>query len=428
MIGALLASVGVATVLSTSPPPDLGCTPVPTRVVRVFAELEHSWTATITGDLEEAYGRAFARATIPWLFSKSRLIPIEDCPIACCDSVVDAGILSSQQSSGRIQTFPGTATAGASAGEARVDDLNPQNDAVMASGLANCGAFGGGWQTTARGRSGQLNFVAVCDEDPCARVSILNTPFAQAFEFPEWIFGSGPFNVSLSTTTQAALGGEFESGGSSGGGETLYDGRLFLGAVHVRSTLSVPGGASASTAGLVALVSDGTTISAVRLGIFADSGFSLATTATTFDFAWTGSGTPQFPLTLSGSGPATVEGSFSSTSVQSLRGDVNGDNIICPTDRALIIAALGATFSSPSYLLQADLNVDGTINATDLSLFDNSPSCRPDLNCDGELTFDDTTLFTSYYNTEDLRADFNDDGEVTFDDLQLYLQLYSAGC
>ena len=56
------------------------------------------------------------------------------------------------------------------------------------------------------------------------------------------------------------------------------------------------------------------------------------------------------------------------------------------------------------------------------------PSCRADLNNDGELTFDDIQLFVQLYNASDARADFNNDQEWTFDDIQLFIQLYNAGC
>jgi hypothetical protein len=57
-----------------------------------------------------------------------------------------------------------------------------------------------------------------------------------------------------------------------------------------------------------------------------------------------------------------------------------------------------------------------------------APTCRPDLNSDGELTFDDIQLFVQLYNANDARADFNNDQEWTFDDIQLFIQLYNAGC
>jgi hypothetical protein len=56
------------------------------------------------------------------------------------------------------------------------------------------------------------------------------------------------------------------------------------------------------------------------------------------------------------------------------------------------------------------------------------PACPPDLNEDGELTFDDIQLFVALYNANDARADFNNDEEWTFDDIQLFIQLFNAGC
>jgi hypothetical protein len=57
-----------------------------------------------------------------------------------------------------------------------------------------------------------------------------------------------------------------------------------------------------------------------------------------------------------------------------------------------------------------------------------APTCRPDLNNDGELTFDDITIFVGLYNANDPRADFNSDQEWTFDDIALFVGAYNAGC
>jgi hypothetical protein len=60
--------------------------------------------------------------------------------------------------------------------------------------------------------------------------------------------------------------------------------------------------------------------------------------------------------------------------------------------------------------------------------YGSAPTCRPDLNADGELTFDDIQFFVSLYNANDPRADFNNDQEWTFDDIQQFIALYNAGC
>jgi probable HAF family extracellular repeat protein len=54
--------------------------------------------------------------------------------------------------------------------------------------------------------------------------------------------------------------------------------------------------------------------------------------------------------------------------------------------------------------------------------------CRPDMNRDAELTFDDLQLFVLFFSTNDPRADVNLDGEITFDDIALFIQLYNEGC
>lgn len=50
-----------------------------------------------------------------------------------------------------------------------------------------------------------------------------------------------------------------------------------------------------------------------------------------------------------------------------------------------------------------------------------------DLNLDGEVTFDDTQLFNTWFNAEDPRADLNADLEWTFEDTQLWVAIYNAG-
>jgi hypothetical protein len=55
-------------------------------------------------------------------------------------------------------------------------------------------------------------------------------------------------------------------------------------------------------------------------------------------------------------------------------------------------------------------------------------TCRADFNSDGELTFDDITIFIGAYNAGENRADLNRDGEWTFDDITLFVGLYNAGC
>ena len=57
-----------------------------------------------------------------------------------------------------------------------------------------------------------------------------------------------------------------------------------------------------------------------------------------------------------------------------------------------------------------------------------TPACRADINADGELTFDDITLFVGFYNANDPRADFNNDGEWTFDDITIFVAVYNGGC
>jgi outer membrane protein assembly factor BamB len=80
------------------------------------------------------------------------------------------------------------------------------------------------------------------------------------------------------------------------------------------------------------------------------------------------------------------------------------------------------------------LSSDGTLvvagTGTNLKAYRTAapPACRPDLNLDGELTFDDIQLFVLFFSTNDPRADINRDEEITFDDIALFIQLYNAGC
>jgi hypothetical protein len=74
------------------------------------------------------------------------------------------------------------------------------------------------------------------------------------------------------------------------------------------------------------------------------------------------------------------------------------------------------------------LPTDWTLTPGSANIENCGTVCRPDLNSDGELTFDDIQLFVSLYNANDARADFNNDQEWTFDDIQLFVQLYNSGC
>jgi hypothetical protein len=109
-------------------------------------------------------------------------------------------------------------------------------------------------------------------------------------------------------------------------------------------------------------------------------------------------------------------------------------------DRSLNRVGSIDTFGSP---FGVDMSADGRAvvagskgghansfgNGRDVTLWlDAPPACRPDLNADGELTFDDIQLFISLFNANDNRADFNGDQEWTFDDIQLFISLFNAGC
>jgi hypothetical protein len=81
-------------------------------------------------------------------------------------------------------------------------------------------------------------------------------------------------------------------------------------------------------------------------------------------------------------------------------------------------------------LVASDTGADSVVEAglDDVRVVVSGCACPPDLNSDGELTFDDIQLFVTLYNTADARADLNGDQEWTFDDIQLFVQLYNAGC
>jgi hypothetical protein len=56
------------------------------------------------------------------------------------------------------------------------------------------------------------------------------------------------------------------------------------------------------------------------------------------------------------------------------------------------------------------------------------PTCRPDINGDGQVNVSDFLAFLSLYSAGSTRADFNADGQVNVQDFLAFLAAYSAGC
>jgi glycerophosphoryl diester phosphodiesterase len=114
-----------------------------------------------------------------------------------------------------------------------------------------------------------------------------------------------------------------------------------------------------------------------------------------------------------------------------------GDGDINPTYAAFLDSVglfLGTyTINDPDVLAQA-IAAGVDFIETDFPellyaiMIDPPACCEPDLNRDGELTFDDIQAFVALFNAGNARADYNADDEFTFDDIQAFVTRYNAGC
>ncbi len=104
-------------------------------------------------------------------------------------------------------------------------------------------------------------------------------------------------------------------------------------------------------------------------------------------------------------------------------------------DRAAFQLLIGTAIGDPGYTIDADLNLDGTIDAADYNAFiiklNNSPDFElADWNCNGICGpgSDDLLDFLADWFPSDLAAENNGDGTVDTGDLLNFLDAYFIGC
>jgi hypothetical protein len=108
-------------------------------------------------------------------------------------------------------------------------------------------------------------------------------------------------------------------------------------------------------------------------------------------------------------------------------GDIDQDEELCASDRAIIMGALGSSIGDAAYEPRADLNLDGEIDADDLAIFNTLP-CNADLDCSGTVDSFDSLEFQDLYGAEDPMADFDGSGTINFFDYLAFSDAFNVGC
>lgn len=96
-----------------------------------------------------------------------------------------------------------------------------------------------------------------------------------------------------------------------------------------------------------------------------------------------------------------------------LPGDLNSDGHVNHYDRLAIAALFGATLTSSNYTAQADVNLDGVINASDLYALQRNPkafSCAGDFDGNHDDDNNDSIMFISRYFAGNALADIGKAG------------------
>jgi hypothetical protein len=170
---------------------------------------------------------------------------------------------------------------------------------------------------------------------------------------------------------------------------------------------------------------------AVRLGTLEDDAFEPVPTETGWEID-----VDDFKITTSvPSGEGDLEMYVKTRSIGRLDGNMNAEAdgnapIVCYADRAIIHGLLGVTLSDEAYLPEADLNLDGVINSSDMVLFNQIP-CSVNWDCSTTSPKLNVADFSAYMNSfagSDPVADIDGSGSLNVLDYTAFLNAYAVGC
>lgn len=166
-------------------------------------------------------------------------------------------------------------------------------------------------------------------------------------------------------------------------------------------------------------------LTAIRLGVFADSAFAPS------DDGQGGKVVDvvdhPVSLTIASADVVDLEVWSSSDSIQSADGEVDRVAGICWNDRLVMQSIAGSSIGDGVYSLRGDFDLDGDVDATDVMAF-NDVGCTADVNCDGSVNTMDWIAYLNLWNASDASADTNMDGLVNSVDVIEFLNTYGIGC
>jgi hypothetical protein len=198
--------------------------------------------------------------------------------------------------------------------------------------------------------------------------------------------------------------------------------------VHViRQTLKRGSSVVDQQDGVIGMGSDG---SLTRLGLFEDEAFDPEETEDGWEID-----VASFEVTASlpsGSGDLTME---VTTRIVALDGNMDREAdaeypAVCYTDRAILHGLLGTSIGDPNYLPEADLNLDGTIDASDMAIFNTIP-CSVNWDCSTtspKFNVSDYNGFMNSFSNSDPVADIDGSGSLNILDYNAFLNAANYGC
>ena len=111
------------------------------------------------------------------------------------------------------------------------------------------------------------------------------------------------------------------------------------------------------------------------------------------------------------------------------RGDVNGDGVVCWTDRQAIMncSVAGVALGQVGYDINLDYDLDMVVDSDDSEAY-LAAHCTGDVNCDGGTDGDDVIAYFDAWDTSNLLADANGDSLVDGDDVILFFAAWDGDC